>query len=44
MNSIHQKKTKDRGSRRPVSILRQLKELKLESAKTISQKGGINGQ
>lgn len=44
MNNIHQKKSKDRETRRPVSILRQLKELKLESAKTISQKGGINGQ
>ena len=44
VNNIHQKKAKDREPRRPVSILRQLKELKLESAKTISQKGGINGQ
>ena len=44
MNDLRQKKAKDRGSRRPVSILRQLKELKRESAKTISQKGGINGQ
>ena len=44
MNNIRQKKTMGREPRRPVSILRQLKELKLESARTISQKGGINGQ
>ena len=44
MNNIRQKKAKGREPRRPVSILRQLKELKLESARTISQKGGINGQ
>lgn len=44
MNNIRQKTTMGREPRRPVSILGQLKELKLESARTISQKGGINGQ